>query len=243
MPDLAVWLEAQHGVVVDPSNLSKFLCGKGFTYKKNAAGIGARTLRCEGGPGVNGAIAASPSCVGNPRGWCSSMKTSVKTNMTPLRGRSLRGRAAAGRRPLRQMAHADLHRGLALSRTRRAVGHRGSDGRPGLRRVRAHATGAVSIARRRRDYGQSQRSQEPKSRAGSCRARCLAACCCRNTRPISIPSKWPSPSSRRSCERQRPEPPTTSGAPSVTSAPCSSQTSAGIISRPTAMLQNNRPTL
>ena len=50
MPDLAVWLEAQHGVVVDPSNLSKFLCGKGFTYKKNAAGIGGRTLRCEGGP-------------------------------------------------------------------------------------------------------------------------------------------------------------------------------------------------
>ena len=50
MPDLAAWLEAQHGVVVDPSNLSKFLCGEGFTYKKNAAGIGARTLRCEGGP-------------------------------------------------------------------------------------------------------------------------------------------------------------------------------------------------
>ena len=49
MPDLAVWLEANYGVKVDPSNLSKFLCQEGFTYKKNAAGIGERTFRCEGG--------------------------------------------------------------------------------------------------------------------------------------------------------------------------------------------------
>ena len=49
MPDLATWLEANHGVRVDPSNLSKFLCREGFTYKKNAAGIGERTLRRAGG--------------------------------------------------------------------------------------------------------------------------------------------------------------------------------------------------
>lgn len=49
MPDLAAWLEAEHGVTIDPSNLSKFLCGEGFTYKKNAAGLGERTHRCEGG--------------------------------------------------------------------------------------------------------------------------------------------------------------------------------------------------
>jgi transposase len=42
MPDLAVWLEAAYGVTVDPSNLSKFLCRHGFTYKKNTAGIGER---------------------------------------------------------------------------------------------------------------------------------------------------------------------------------------------------------
>ena len=49
MPDLASWLEESHGVMVDPSNLSKFLCQAGFSYKKNAAGIGKRTLRCESG--------------------------------------------------------------------------------------------------------------------------------------------------------------------------------------------------
>jgi transposase len=43
MPDLALWLEAEHGVSVDPSNLSKFLCRQGFTYKKTVAGLGART--------------------------------------------------------------------------------------------------------------------------------------------------------------------------------------------------------
>lgn len=49
MPDLAVWLETAHSVTVDPSNLSKFLCRHGFTYKKNAAGGGERTRRCQGG--------------------------------------------------------------------------------------------------------------------------------------------------------------------------------------------------
>ena len=50
MPDLAAWLEAQHGVTIHPSNLSRLLCQEGFTYKKNAAGIGERTLRRESRP-------------------------------------------------------------------------------------------------------------------------------------------------------------------------------------------------
>jgi transposase len=48
MPDLAEWLEAQLGVTIDPSNLSKFLCKEGFTYKKSVDGIGERTLRRQG---------------------------------------------------------------------------------------------------------------------------------------------------------------------------------------------------
>ncbi|EEZ34708.1 conserved hypothetical protein [Brucella sp. 83/13] len=50
MPDLAAWLEARHGVSVDPSNLSKFLCREGFTYKKSSDGGGERALRRQGGP-------------------------------------------------------------------------------------------------------------------------------------------------------------------------------------------------
>lgn len=43
MPELAAWLEAEHGVRADPSNLSKLLCREGFSYKKNSAGLGERT--------------------------------------------------------------------------------------------------------------------------------------------------------------------------------------------------------
>lgn len=51
MPELAAWLDAQHGVSADPSNLSKLLCRAGFTFKKNADGGGTRTRRCSPGAG------------------------------------------------------------------------------------------------------------------------------------------------------------------------------------------------
>jgi len=43
MPELAAQLEAERGVKASPASLSRFLCRAGFTYKKNAAGGGART--------------------------------------------------------------------------------------------------------------------------------------------------------------------------------------------------------
>lgn len=42
MPELAAALEAERGVKADPASLSRFFCRAGFTYKKNAAGGGAR---------------------------------------------------------------------------------------------------------------------------------------------------------------------------------------------------------
>ena len=44
MPELSAWLDAEHGVAVDPSNLSRLLCRAGDSFKKNAAGRGGRTL-------------------------------------------------------------------------------------------------------------------------------------------------------------------------------------------------------
>jgi len=43
MPELAAQLKAERGVKASPASLSRFLCRAGFTYKKNAAGGGART--------------------------------------------------------------------------------------------------------------------------------------------------------------------------------------------------------
>jgi transposase len=38
MPELAAKLAAEHGVVVHPASLSKFLIKQGFSFKKNTAG-------------------------------------------------------------------------------------------------------------------------------------------------------------------------------------------------------------
>lgn len=45
MPELAAVLTAERGVSVHPTCLSKLLCAAGFTYKKNAVGVGTRPLR------------------------------------------------------------------------------------------------------------------------------------------------------------------------------------------------------
>jgi transposase len=43
MPELAAVLETERGVKASPASLSRFLCKEGFTYKKNASGLGTRT--------------------------------------------------------------------------------------------------------------------------------------------------------------------------------------------------------
>ena len=45
MPELSAALEQTHGVTADPAVLSRFLCRRGFTYKKSPDGGGARTPR------------------------------------------------------------------------------------------------------------------------------------------------------------------------------------------------------
>jgi transposase len=45
MPELAALLAAERGIKVDPSNISKFLCAAGYSYKKSPSGLGARTRR------------------------------------------------------------------------------------------------------------------------------------------------------------------------------------------------------
>lgn len=44
MPELAAVLTAERGVSAHPSCLSKLLRAAGFTFKKNAAGVGTRTF-------------------------------------------------------------------------------------------------------------------------------------------------------------------------------------------------------
>jgi transposase len=48
MPELSAKLKAERGVSAQPASLSRFLCRRGFTYKKNSAGVG---MRPRGHPG------------------------------------------------------------------------------------------------------------------------------------------------------------------------------------------------
>jgi transposase len=98
MPDLAAWLAAAHGVTADPSSLSKLLCWHGFTYKKACPREGGE--RCwhrrknaltSRRPAGRGATAASHFMRRQPGRLVFIDETSIKTNMTPLRGRSLKG--------------------------------------------------------------------------------------------------------------------------------------------------------
>ena len=45
MPELAEALMKERGVEADPASLSRLLCKAGFSYKKSADGLGARTRR------------------------------------------------------------------------------------------------------------------------------------------------------------------------------------------------------
>ena len=45
MPELAARLQGEHGVGAAPAMLSRFLCRRGFSYKKSPDGFGVRTRR------------------------------------------------------------------------------------------------------------------------------------------------------------------------------------------------------
>jgi transposase len=48
MPELAARLLEEHGIVAAPAMLSRFLCRRGFSYKKIPDGSGVRTCRRAG---------------------------------------------------------------------------------------------------------------------------------------------------------------------------------------------------
>jgi len=60
MPELAAELETQSGITVNPASLSRFLCAAGFTYKKNAAGLGAGTRRRRASAAAVGGSSPAP---------------------------------------------------------------------------------------------------------------------------------------------------------------------------------------
>ena len=75
------------------------------------------------------------------------------------------------------------------------------------------------------------------------RDRALGCCSCRPTAPTSIPSKWPSPNSRRISAPRPCAPSTNSGRPSAKSATSSPHRNAQTTSKPQVMDSNESPML
>ena len=73
MPGLAAVLQAERGLKVDPSNLSKFLIAEGYSFKKKRFWPGNKNAQTLGRSALSGA-AASRSCASSRAGSSSSTK-------------------------------------------------------------------------------------------------------------------------------------------------------------------------
>jgi transposase len=62
MPELAVLLMEAHGVTTAPAAVSRFLCRRGFTYKKMPDGVGMRTHPTFVRSAGSGKPSVSPGC-------------------------------------------------------------------------------------------------------------------------------------------------------------------------------------
>jgi len=125
MPELAAALAAERGVTASPASLSRVLCKAGFTYKKTADGVGARTRRRAGAttgvdreaPAPDAASAGAPGVHRRDRGQ----------HQDDAAARAQPSRTALARfGAVRPLGHADLHRCAQVRRAHRALG--GVDG-------------------------------------------------------------------------------------------------------------------
>ena len=74
MPELAARLLEQHGVGVAPAMLSRFLCRRGFSYKKNASWRRSAHAPTCGMSVGSGTPSASRACASSRTAWCFWMR-------------------------------------------------------------------------------------------------------------------------------------------------------------------------
>ena len=133
-------------------------------------------------------------------------ETGTSTKMVRTHGRCRRGQRLIGKAPCGTLEDHHLHGRAALRRARRTFRPGRADERRSLPGLCREGAGAELVGRRHRRDRQPVGSQ---SRRRSRRDRGQAApsfSTCRPIRPISIRSRWRSPSSRRCCARLPREP-------------------------------------
>ena len=169
-------------------------------------------------------------------------ETSVKTNMTPLCGRSKKGQRLQAEAPFGKWNTQTFIAGLRCDAiTAPFVVDGAMDGDKFDTYVRTQLAPTLKpgdvVIWDNLNVHKSPRPPQPSPR------RRRGSCSCRAIPRTSTPSKWPFPSSRPCSENTRPEPMTTFGKPSARSASCSHSKNVGTISGKPGAWHINRPTL
>ena len=167
----------------------------------------------------------------------------TKTNMTRLRGRARRGQRVRDHAPLRHQGTQTFVAGL---RHDRLVAPWLLDGPMNRAAFDVWVETQLAPELGKGDVvilDKPRGAPQPQGRRNPLRQGAPGSCSCRPTRPTSTRSRWPSPSSRRTCAASAPAPSTPYGAPSAKSAASSIPTSAGTTSRKPGMCQTKRTRL
>src|ERR1700677_1202225 len=241
MPELAGELKAASGVKADPASLSRWLIRNGLALKKSL-----QASECDR-PDVRQAREAwkadrQPKMGTEPHRLVFIDETGTNTKMTRARGRCDRGERLRSKAPFGHWKTQTFVAGLRCgaltapwSSTRRWTGR---SSRP---------TCAPNSSPRCKRATSSSWTICPPTKARPLNkpsaSGVLGSCFCRPTAPTSIPSKWPSPNSRRICAPWPCAPSTNSGRPSGKSAISSSHRSVQTTSKPQDTDSNERPML
>ena len=240
MPELAGELEARlrHA---DPASLSRWLIRNGYRYKKNPSGQRMRSSRHRQARD-EWTGERQPRMRLEPHRLVFLDETGTTTKMTRLRGRSLKGQRLRAKAPF---GHWKTQTFIAGLRCAALTAPFVIDAPMDRRIFETYVETQLAPTLENGDIVIMDNLPAHKSTIAekAIRERAHGFSSCRPTVPISIRSRWPSPSSRPICAPGPKGQSTPFGAPSAKSATSSNPTNAKTTSPPQDMDSIDRPML
>src|SRR3984885_11150010 len=241
MPELAGELQAASGVKADPASLSRWLIRNGLSFKKSL-----QASECDR-PDVRQARQAwkaerQPKMGTEPHRLVFIDETGTNTKMTRAHGRCGRGERLRSKAPFGHWKTQTFVAGLRCG----ALTAPWVIDAPIDRAIFETYVRTQLVPPLQEGIASSwticppTKARPPNKPSAS---EALGFCFCRPTAPTSIPSKWPSPNSRRICAPWPCAPSTNSGRPSDKSAISSPHRSVQTTSKPQDTDSNERPML
>ena len=241
MPELAARLLAERGVSAHPASLSRLLIQHGFTVKKTL--LASEADRAD-------VVRARHVWQNHRQPWMKKRperlvfvdESGTTTKMTRLRGRARCGQRLKMKAPFGHWGTQTFVAGLRHDGLTAPWVING----PMNRRIfETYVETQLAPTLKPGDMVILDNLSSHKSEKAKAilKARGPGSSSCHRTAPTSIRSRWPLPSSRRTCEKPRPEPSTPCGKLSAQSAIYTHQKNARTTLRTPGMLQINGTTL